>query len=145
MLWKCYTWETVKLAWGLQVTYCYHDLIHMIKNDLCYDLYDSDNGWGMGLGVKNQNDADVCALAESLKEEDDDEDDTSEEEEERKNDNDNEATDEILKKLSRNFSNIKISILLDFLLQCRFRSTHRRRIYSTLCTELFKPQESPQI
>ena len=24
-------YETVKLAWGLQVTYCYHDLIHMIK------------------------------------------------------------------------------------------------------------------
>ena len=32
-------YETVKLAWGLQVTYCYHDLIHMIKNNLCYDLY----------------------------------------------------------------------------------------------------------
>ena len=89
-------YETVKLAWGLQVTYCYHDLIHMIKNNLCYDLYDSDNGWGMGLGVKNQNDADVCALAEILKE-DDDEDDASEKEDERKNiDNDNEtkATDE---------------------------------------------------
>ena len=115
----------MKLAWGLQVTYCYHDLIHMIKNNLCYDLYDSDNEWGMGLGVKNQNDADVCTLAEILKEEDDDEDDASEEEEERKNnDNDNEtkatdegkknddnetkATDEILKKLSLNFSNIKI-------------------------------------
>ena len=83
----------MKLAWGLQVTYCYHDLIHMIKNDLCYDLYDSDNGWGMGLGAKNQNDADVCTLAEILKEEDD----ASEKEEERKNiDNDNEtkATDE---------------------------------------------------
>ena len=69
----------------------------MIKYDLCYDLYDSDNGWGMGLGAKNQNDADVCALAEILKEEDDDEDDASEEEEERRNnDNDNEtkATDE---------------------------------------------------
>ena len=62
------SYETVKLAWGLQVTYCYHDLIHMIKNDLCYDLYDSDNGWGMGLGAKNQNDADVCILAEILKE-----------------------------------------------------------------------------
>ena len=37
-------YEAMKLAWGLQVTYCYHDLIHMIKNDLCYDLYDSDNG-----------------------------------------------------------------------------------------------------
>ena len=23
-------YEAVKLAWGLQVTYCYHDLIHMI-------------------------------------------------------------------------------------------------------------------
>ena len=77
-------YETVKLAWGLHVTYCYHDLIHMIKNDLCYDLYDSDNGWGMGLGAKNQNDADVCALAEILKQEDDDEDGESEEEEERK-------------------------------------------------------------
>ena len=28
-------YEAVKLAWGLQVTYCYYDLIHMIKNDLC--------------------------------------------------------------------------------------------------------------
>ena len=64
-------YEAVKLAWGLQVTYCYHDLIHMIKNDF--------------------------------------------------------------------------SILLGFLLQCRFRSTHHRGIYPTLCTELFKPQESPQI
>ena len=63
-------YEAVKLAWGLQVNYCYHNLIHMIKNDLCYDLYDSDNGWGMGLGAKNQNDADVCTLAEILKEED---------------------------------------------------------------------------
>ena len=25
-------YEAVKLARGLQVTYCYHDLIHMIKN-----------------------------------------------------------------------------------------------------------------
>ena len=97
---------TVKLTWGLQVTYCYHDLIHMIKNDLCYDLYDSDNGWGMGLGAKNQNDGDACALAEILKEEDDDEDEESkekEEEEEKKkekknNDNETKATDEILKK-----------------------------------------------
>ena len=103
-------YETVKLAWGLQVTYCYHDLIHMIKNDLCYDLYDSDNGWGMGLGAKNQNDADACALAEILKEEDDDKDEESKEEEEeekKNNDNETKATDEILKKLSMNFSNIK--------------------------------------
>ena len=76
-------YEAVKLAWGLQVTYCYHDLIHMIKNDLCYDLYDSDNGWGMGLGAKNQKDADVCILAEILKE-DDDEDEESKEKEEDK-------------------------------------------------------------
>ena len=108
-------YEAVKLAWGLQVTYCYHDLIHMIKNDLSYDLYDSDNGWGMGLGAKNQNDADVCALAEILKEEDHDEDEESKEKEEEKekgeekknNDNETEATDDILKKLSMNFSNIK--------------------------------------
>ena len=72
----------MKLVWGLQVTYCYHDLIHMIKNNLCYDLYDSDNGWGMGLEAKNQNYADVCALAEILEEEDIDEDEESEEKEE---------------------------------------------------------------
>ena len=132
-------YETVKLAWGFQVTYCYHDLIHMIKNDLCYDLYESDNGWALGLGAKNQNDADVCTLASILKEEDDNKDDASEKEEQRQNiiDNDNETKDEILKRI---ISNIK-----NFLLQCRFRSTHRRGIYSTLCTELFKPQESPQI
>ena len=95
-------YETVKLAWGFQVTYCYHDLIYMIKNDLCYDLYDSDNKWALGLGAKNQNDADVCTLAEILKEEDDDEGEESEEKEEeekRKNkDNETKATDEILKK-----------------------------------------------
>ena len=56
----------------------------MIKNDLCYDLYDSDNGWGMGLGAKYFNDADVCTLAEILKEEDDDEDEESKEKEEEK-------------------------------------------------------------
>ena len=94
-------YEAVKWAWGLQVTYYYHDLIHMIKNDLCYDLYDSDNGWGMGLGAKDQNDADVCALGEILKEEDDDEDEERKEEgEEEKKNNDDEAnaTDELLKK-----------------------------------------------
>ena len=102
----------MRLAWGLQVTYCYHDLIHMIKNDLCYDLYDSDNGWGMVLGAKNQNDADVCTLAEILKE-DDDEDEESEEKEGKEkeevkkekmnNDNETEATDEILKKIINEF------------------------------------------
>ena len=101
-------YETVKLAWGFQVTCCYHDLIHMIKNDLCYDLYESDNGWGLGLGAKNQN-ADVCTLALILKEEDDNEDDASEKEEERQNiiDNDNEtkATDEILKRIISNIKN----------------------------------------
>ena len=94
---------------GFQVTYCYHDLIHMIKNDLCYDLYESDNGWGLGLGAKNQNDADVCPLASILKEEDDNEDDASEKEEERQNiiDNENEtkATDEILKRIISNIKN----------------------------------------
>ena len=94
----------MKLAWGFQVTYCYHDLIHMTKNDLCYDLYESDNGWGLGLGAKNQDDADVCTFTSILKEEDDNEDD-----EERQNniDNDNEtkATDEILKRIISNFKN----------------------------------------
>ena len=52
-------YETVKLEWGLQVTYGYCDLIYMIENDLCYDLYESDNGWGTGLGTKKLNDADV--------------------------------------------------------------------------------------
>ena len=30
-------YEAVKLAWGLQVTYCYHDLIYIYdkKNDYC--------------------------------------------------------------------------------------------------------------
>ena len=105
-------YETVKLAWGLQVTYYYHDLIHMIKNDLCYDLYDNDNEWGMGLGAKNQNDADVCTLAEILKEDDDDEDEENEEKEEeeeeeekekKNNDNETKATDEILKKIINEF------------------------------------------
>ena len=98
-------YEAVKLAWGLQVTYCYHDLIHMIENDLCYDLYDSDNGCGMGLGAKDQNDADVCALAEILKKEDDDDEDEEskeeeeeeKEEEEKNNDDETKATDELLK------------------------------------------------
>ena len=99
-------YETVKLAWGFQVTYCYHDLIHMIKNDLCYDLYDSDNGWALGLGVKNQNDADVYTLASILKE-DDNKDDASEKEEQRQNiiDNDNETKDEILKRIISNIKN----------------------------------------
>ena len=89
----------MKLAWGLQVTYCYHDLIHMIKNDLCYDLYDSDNRWGMGLGAKDQKDADVCALAEILKREDDDEESEEEKEEENNNDDETEAADELLKNI----------------------------------------------
>ena len=104
-------YEEVKLAWGLQITYCYHDLINIIKNDLCYNLYDSDNGWGIGLGAKHQNDADVCTSAEILKEEDDNDDDEEseekEEEEEEKgkknNDNETEATDELLKKIINEF------------------------------------------
>ena len=97
-------YEAVKLAWGLQVAYYYHYLIHMIKNDLCYDLYDSDNGWGMGLGAKNQNDADVCTLAEILKEEDEDEESKEKEENEKSNnDNETETTEEILKKIVNEF------------------------------------------
>ena len=100
-------YEAVKLAWGLQVTYCYHDLIHMIKNDLCYGLYESDNGWGMGLGAKDQKDADVCTLAEILKKEDDDEDEESEEEkeeeEENNNDDETEAADKLLKEFTNEF------------------------------------------
>ena len=64
----------------------------------------------MGLGAKNQNDGDVCALAEILKEDDDEDEESKEKEEEeekKNNDNENEATDEILKKISMNFSNIK--------------------------------------
>ena len=76
----------------------------MIKNDLCYDLYESDNGWGLGLGAKNQDDADVCTLASILKEDD------NEDDEERQNiiDNDNETkatTDEILKRIISNIKN----------------------------------------
>ena len=75
----------------------------MMKNNLCYDVYDSDNGWGMGLGAKNQNDADVCTLAEILKEEDEDEESKEEEEEKKNNDNETKATDEILKKIINEF------------------------------------------
>ena len=89
----------MKLAWGLQVTYCYHDLIHIIKNHLCYDLYDSDNGWGMRLGSKNQNDADVWALAEILKEEDDGEDEESKEKEEEEKEKEEEKKRKIIMKL----------------------------------------------
>ena len=79
----------------------------MIKNDLCYDLYESDNGWALGLGAKNQNDTDVCTLASILKEEDDNKDDASEKEEQRQNiiDNDNETKDEILKRIISNIKN----------------------------------------
>ena len=96
-------YEAVKLAWGLQVTYCYHDLIHMIKMT-CAMIYMIVT---MGLGAKNQNGADVCTLAEILKEEDDDEDEESEEKEEeeekKNNDNETEATDEILKIIINEF------------------------------------------
>ena len=94
-------YEVVKLAWGLQVTYCYHDLIHMIKNDWSYDLYDSDNEWGLGLGAKNQKDGDVCTLAEILKKEDDEE--SKEEEEQEDDDDEIEAADELMKKFNEFF------------------------------------------
>ena len=74
---------------------------------MCYDLYESDNGWGAGLGAKEQNDADVCALAEILKDDDDDDDNDDDDddktdeksEEEKKNDDEtNKTADELLKK-----------------------------------------------
>ena len=89
----------MKLAWGLQVTYFYHDLIHMIKNDCSDDLYDSDNGWGMGLGAKNQKHGDVCTLAEIFKKEDDEE--SKEKQEE---DDEIEVADELMKKLNEFFT-----------------------------------------
>ena len=91
-------YEAVKLPWGLQVTYCYHDLIHMIKNDYSYDLYDSDDGWGMALGAKNQKDGDVCTLAEILKKDDDEE--SEKEEEEEENDDEIEAAKELMKEFN---------------------------------------------
>ena len=57
---------------------------------MCYDLYESDNGWGLGLGAKNQDDADVCTLASIII------------------DNDNETkatTDEILERIISNIKN----------------------------------------
>ena len=94
----------MKLAWGLQVTYCYHDLIYMIKNYYCYDLYESDNGWGMGLGAKNQKDEDVCTLAEILKGDDEE---SEEEEEEGKNQEDGDeikATNELMIEFNKFFT-----------------------------------------
>ena len=40
-------YETVKLAWGFQVTYCYHDLIHMIKTTcaMIYMIVTMDGLW----------------------------------------------------------------------------------------------------
>ena len=77
----------------------------MIKNYLCYDLYESDNGWGMGLGAKAQKDAYVCSLAEILKKEYDDGDEESKEEkeEEENNNDETEAADELLKKFINEF------------------------------------------
>ena len=72
----------------------------MIKNDLCHDLYDSDNGWGVGLGAKDQRDTDVCTLAEILKNEDEE---SKDKEEENNNDDETEAADELLKKFINEF------------------------------------------
>ena len=91
-------YEAVKLAWGLQVTYCYHDLIHMIKNDWSYDLYDSDNWWGMG--AKNQKDGDVCTFAEIFKKDDEE---SEEEEEQEEEDDEIEAAHELIKKFNELF------------------------------------------
>ena len=40
-------YEAVKLAWGLQVTYCYHDLIYMIKmtRTMIYMIVTMDGVW----------------------------------------------------------------------------------------------------
>ena len=106
-------YEAVKLAWGLQVTYCCHDLIHMIKNDYSCDLYDSDNGWGMGLGAKNQKDGDVCTLAEILKKDDDESKKQEEEEKQEEDDDEIKAADELMKKFNEFFYKI-IKIFLYF-------------------------------
>ena len=74
----------------------------MIKNDYCYDLYESGNGWGMGLGAKNQKDEDVCALAEILK--DDDEESKEEEEKQEEDDDEIKATNELMKELNEFFT-----------------------------------------
>ena len=95
-------YEAVKLAWGLQVTYCYHDLIYMIKNNYYYDLYESDNGWGMDLGAKNQKDEDVCTLAEILKKDDDEE--SKEEKKQEEDDDEIKATNELVKELNEYFT-----------------------------------------
>ena len=95
-------YEAVKLAWVLQDNYCYHDLIYVIKNDYYYDLYESDNGWGMGLGAKNQKEEDVCTFAEILKKDDDEESKEEEEGEEKQEEDDDEikATYELMKELN---------------------------------------------
>ena len=93
-------YEAVKLAWGLQVTYCHHDFIYMIKNDYYYDLYESDSGWGMGLGAKNQKDEDVCTLAEIFKKDDDEESKEEEEEKQEEDDYEIKATNELMKELN---------------------------------------------
>ena len=76
--------EAVKLAWS-------------------YDLYDSDNGWGMGLGAKTKKDGDVCTLAEILKK-DDEESEEKEEEEQEEDDDEIEAADELMKTFNKFFT-----------------------------------------
>ena len=101
-------YEAVKLTWGPQVTYCYHDLIYVIKSNYYYDLYESDNGWGMDLGAKIQKDEDVCTLAEIFKKDDDEESEEEEEEEEEEDDDDDDdeikATNELMKELNEFFT-----------------------------------------
>ena len=85
----------------------------MIKNYYCYDLYESDNGWGMGLGAKNQKDEDVCTLTEILKGDDEE---SEEEEEEGKNQEDGDeikATNELMIEFNKFFYKI-IKIFLYF-------------------------------
>ena len=54
-------YETVKLAWGLQVTYCYHDLIHMIKTTcaMIYMIVTMGGVWDREQKIKMMQ---MCAL-----------------------------------------------------------------------------------
>ena len=54
-------YETVKFAWGRQITYCYHDLIHMIKNTcaMIYMIVTMDGVWDWERKIKMMQ---MCAL-----------------------------------------------------------------------------------
>ena len=56
--------KAVTNKWNHEVTYCYHDLINMINMKIPYDLFDSDNGWGIRLEPKNQSEEAIQSLLE---------------------------------------------------------------------------------